>query len=170
MEKSKTLGPWPGLSDICITEFESTEDRVRLDWKCGFRNNLIVDGYWSCKSAWNSIGDVSYELGELQEPFWYLGTPYPENLLPLWTMLLWSHEHLRSTTSLFLSSLSFALPCFSLLPFFFPHLLTIYLSVHFSSVTQSCLTLCDPMDCSTPGLPVHHQLLELTQTHVHSFN
>ena len=37
----------------------------------------------------------------------------------------------------------------------------------FSSVTQSCPTLCDPMNCSTPGLPVHHQLLELTQTHVH---
>ena len=37
----------------------------------------------------------------------------------------------------------------------------------FSSVAQSCLTLCDPMDCSTPGLPVHHQLLEFTQTHVH---
>ena len=35
------------------------------------------------------------------------------------------------------------------------------------SVTQSCLTLCDPMDCSMPGLPVHHQLLKLTQTHVH---
>ena len=31
-------------------------------------------------------------------------------------------------------------------------------------VSQSCLTLCDPMDCSTPGLPVHHQLPELTQT------
>ena len=40
-------------------------------------------------------------------------------------------------------------------------------SVQFSSVTQSCLTLCNPMDCSTPGLPVHHQLLELDQTHVH---
>ena len=40
-------------------------------------------------------------------------------------------------------------------------------SVQFSSVTQSCLTLCDPMNCSTPGLPVHHQLLESTQTHVH---
>ena len=40
-------------------------------------------------------------------------------------------------------------------------------SVQFSPVTQSCLTLCDPMDCSMPGLPVHHQLLELTQTHVH---
>ena len=37
----------------------------------------------------------------------------------------------------------------------------------FSSVAQSCLTLCDPMNCSTPGLPVHHQLLEFTQTHVH---
>ena len=37
----------------------------------------------------------------------------------------------------------------------------------FSSVTQSCPTLCDPMDGSTPGFPVHHQLLELTQTHVH---
>ena len=40
-------------------------------------------------------------------------------------------------------------------------------SVQFSSVTQSCPTLCDPMNLSTPGLPVHHQLLESTQTHVH---
>ena len=37
----------------------------------------------------------------------------------------------------------------------------------FSSVTQSCPTLCDPINCSTPGLPVHHQLPEFTQTHVH---
>ena len=37
----------------------------------------------------------------------------------------------------------------------------------FSSVTQSCPTLCNHIDCSTPGFPVHHQLLELTQTHVH---
>ena len=36
----------------------------------------------------------------------------------------------------------------------------------FSSVTQSCLTLCDPMNCSMPGLPVHHQLPEFTQTHI----
>ena len=39
--------------------------------------------------------------------------------------------------------------------------------VQFSSVVQSCPTLCDPMNCSMPGLPVHHQLLESTQTHVH---
>ena len=37
----------------------------------------------------------------------------------------------------------------------------------FSSVAQSCLTLCDPMNRSTPGLPIHHQLLEFIQTHVH---
>ena len=39
--------------------------------------------------------------------------------------------------------------------------------VQFSSVTQSCPTLCDPMDCSMPGLPVHHQFPEFIQTHVH---
>ena len=42
-----------------------------------------------------------------------------------------------------------------------------YSSVQFSSVAQSCLTLCDPMNSSTPGLPAHHQLPEFTQTHVH---
>ena len=45
--------------------------------------------------------------------------------------------------------------------------ITLFSSIQFCSVTQSCPTLCDPMDCSTPGFPVHHQLLELTQTHVH---
>ena len=42
-----------------------------------------------------------------------------------------------------------------------------YYPVQFSSVAQSCPTLCDAMNCSTPGLPVHHQLPEFTQTHVH---
>ena len=42
-------------------------------------------------------------------------------------------------------------------------------SVQFSLVTQSCPILCDPMDCSTSGFPVHHQLLDPTQTHVHHF-
>ena len=47
------------------------------------------------------------------------------------------------------------------------HFLKRISSVQFSSVAQSCLTLCDPMNCSTPGLPVHHQLPEFTQTHIH---
>ena len=44
---------------------------------------------------------------------------------------------------------------------------SIYPPVQFSSVAQSCPTLCNPMDCSMPDLPVHHQLPEFTQTHVH---
>ena len=43
----------------------------------------------------------------------------------------------------------------------------IYVSVQFSSTAQSCPTLCNPMNHSMPGLPVHHQLPEFTQTHVH---
>ena len=50
--------------------------------------------------------------------------------------------------------------CLSVLP-------SQYLCLQFSSVAQSCLTLCDPMNRSMPGLPVHHQLVEPTQTHVH---
>ena len=46
------------------------------------------------------------------------------------------------------------------------HQFTIY--IQFSSFTQSCPTLCDPMNRSTPGLPVHHQLPEFTQIHIHS--
>ena len=48
-----------------------------------------------------------------------------------------------------------------------PHVFTLKSCFQFSSVTQSCPTLCDPMNCSTPGLSVHHQLPEFTQTHIH---
>ena len=45
--------------------------------------------------------------------------------------------------------------------------LIVGVSVQFSSIAQSCPILCDPMDCSMPGIPVHRHLPELTQTHVH---
>ena len=48
-----------------------------------------------------------------------------------------------------------------------PALAERFLNTQFSSVAQSCPTLCNPMNCSTPGLPVHHQLLQFTQTHIH---
>ena len=51
--------------------------------------------------------------------------------------------------------------------FFFLISTVVSQSVAVSSVAQSCLTLCNPMNCSTPGFPVHHQLPELTQIHVH---
>ena len=75
----------------------------------------------------------------------------------------------QTSLSLWLHSVFFAVPkqaCF-LASTFSPHLLNWFSSVQFTSVTQSCLTLCDPMNHSTPDLPVHHQLPEFTQTHVH---
>ena len=50
---------------------------------------------------------------------------------------------------------------------FFNLCFSVLVSDQIRSVPQSCPTLCDPMNCSTPGLPVHHQLLEYTQAHVH---
>ena len=64
-----------------------------------------------------------------------------------------------------LSHFQLFVACQALLSMGFPR--QEYCSVQFSSVTQSCPTLCDPMNRSTPGLPVHHQLPEFTQTHVH---
>ena len=49
----------------------------------------------------------------------------------------------------------------------YPHAYMCVYMYQFSSISQSCLTLCDLMNHSTPGLPVHHQLPEPTQTHVH---
>ena len=51
--------------------------------------------------------------------------------------------------------------------YFFSYKIALFSSVQFSSVAYSCPTLCDPMNHSTPGLCVHHQLWEFTQTHVH---
>ena len=62
--------------------------------------------------------------------------------------------------------LEFFLHCSSLAPSISWNMLSIYVQI--SSVTQSCPTLGDPMNRSTPCLPVHHQLLEFAQTHVHS--
>ena len=49
----------------------------------------------------------------------------------------------------------------------FHYINSVVIFIQFSSVAQLCPTHCDPMNCSTPGLPVHHQLPEFTQTHVH---
>ena len=58
--------------------------------------------------------------------------------------------------------------CLSVMTMDAEHLfINLFSSVQFSSVTHSYPTLCDPMNRSTPGLPVHHQLLEFTQTHVY---
>ena len=74
-----------------------------------------------------------------------------------WSSLIYLHTTVLFSNITYCRS-SLSPHCISLLPFS---------SVQFTSVTQSCPTLCHPMDYSTLGLPVHHQLLEFTQTHVH---
>ena len=69
--------------------------------------------------------------------------------------------------SIYFNSFKFWTPITELNTKYHVWLMQMHYSVQFSSVAQSCLTLCDPMNRSTPGLPVHHQLLEFTQTHVH---
>ena len=54
-----------------------------------------------------------------------------------------------------------------LLPHYLATTKLLFVSIQFSSVAQLCPAICNPMDCSTPGLPGHHQLLEFIQTHVH---
>ena len=65
-------------------------------------------------------------------------------------------------------------PCHDCLMICMHYLSILYICIHeklglilLLLFTQLCLTFCDPLDCSTPGLPVHHQLPEFTQTHVH---
>ena len=107
----------------------------------------------------DSMDMSSSELGS----WWWTGRPGV-----LWFMGLQSRTRLSDWTEMnwmtndveHLSLFVFAVHMFSLAEYLF-------ISVQFSSVAQSCLTICNPMNHSTPGLPVRHQLPEFTQTHVH---
>ena len=82
-----------------------------------------------------------------------------------------SHPYMTTGKTIALTRQIFVGKVMSLLLNMLSRLVTAFLprsrAVQFSSVAQSCLTLRDAMDCSTPGFPVHHQFLEPTQTHVH---
>ena len=81
---------------------------------------------------------------------------YQEEVLVTSYIPKWDHKNLAPTI-LFCDGIKVSCP--ALIAFQFWR--------KFSSVAQSCPTLCEPMDCNTPDFPVHYQLLELTQTHVH---
>ena len=81
---------------------------------------------------------------------------------------LWSTSHMTTGKTIALTMWTFVGKVMSLLLNMLSRFVIAFLRrFQFSSVTQSCPTLCNPMNRSTPGLPVHHQLLEFTQTHVH---
>ena len=86
-------------------------------------------------------------------------------------MVQLSHPYMTTGKTIALTRQAFVGKVMSLLFNMLSRLVIAFLprnsSVQFISVAQSCPTLCDPMNHSTPGLPVHHQLMELGQTHVH---
>ena len=102
------------------------------------------------------------------------------NVMCWWISLLLSEEILIFLSFLFFPTLFisfysssnslFLLKCLIEKNFKFLLFYWSIVDVQFSSVAQLCLTLCDPMDCSMPGFPVHHQLTELAQTQVHWVN
>ena len=131
--------------------------------------------YWRhCPLFWVPSGLSSLHL-EARNHWWFL---YPwlliwQEILPFHSLCPWSEiwpifeRHFMTIfCHMVLGGLSQIGPKFFLVDM--PLLVISRLdSVQFSSVAQSCPTLCDPMNHSTPGLPVHHQLPEFTQTHVH---
>ena len=101
-------------------------------------------------TPWTVARQVPLSMGLPRQEYWS-GLPFPTPWdLPNPYLLWLLHWHADSSPLSHLGS----------------HIIY-YVSVQFSSVAQSCLTLCDPMNRSTPGLPVHHQLPEFTQTHIH---
>ena len=106
------------------------------------------------------LWNIVKSLGPVQ----LLGTPLTAaHRAPLSMRFLWQDAWSGLPLPLPSSEPAFALspPSGSLVPFHF-------LPLGFSPVAQSCPTLCDPMNCSTPGLPVHHQLMEFNETSVES--
>ena len=88
---------------------------------------------------------------------------WTDNSIAIYEILSFLKWHIRSIILVFCSHFQIFSHYFYLQALFSSHMD----SHQFSSVTLSCPTLCDHMDCSTPGFPVHHQLPELAQTHFH---
>ena len=128
------------------------------------------------------VGDAIQPSHPLSSPF--PPAPNPSQQQSLFQWVNSSHEVMGPDAIIFvfwmlsfkptfsLSSFTFikrlfSIPAIKLVSYSFLLCLVLLISIQFSSVAQSCPTLCNPMNHSTPGLPVHHQLPEYTQTHVH---
>ena len=136
---------------------------------CGISLDAVNGATFPC-SAWTSPQIFSLAVGflttglEVHHQQFFLSFPHPpstwhcqtfENLYQLLSVKLYC-------LSLFTSEILH----FSYLLWFSLYVSYLFIVFQFSSVTQSCSTLCNPMDCSMPDFPVHHQLLEHAQIHV----
>ena len=130
-----------------------------------FANHYIYLGYFIDRGLW-WLQDVQFSSVQLLSRVWLFATPWiTERQASLSITNSRSSLRLTSIKSMMPSSHLILCRPLLLLPPISSSIRVfsnVYLSV--SSVTQSCPTLCNPIDCSMPGLPVHHQLPEFTQT------
>ena len=113
-------------------------------WKGYAKKGTLLHCQWECKLVWI---------------LWRIGQKFLKKIKQSYRMIQQSHSSIYQEKTLIGKD--------ACTPVFIAPLFTTAKMSQFSSVTQSHLTLCDPMDCRTPGLPVHHELLEFTQNHVH---
>ena len=121
-------------------------------------SSSILDTYWSGEFIFSVIYFCLFVLfmSHSRQEYWS-GLPFPFPVDHILSELL----TMTHPSSVALQGMAHS---FTELDKAFVHVISL---VQFSSITQSCPTLCSPMNCSTPGFSVHHQLLELAQTHVH---
>ena len=128
-------------------------------YQFGLRVWSLVSWKWkSLRRVWLFATPYTMQSVEFSRPEYWSGYPSP---------FLGSAQPRHRTRVSCIARELFTVWATFFLFFFLVHSYYYWSSVQFNSVTQSCPTLCDPMNRSTPGLPVHHQLPELTQTHVH---
>ena len=128
---------------------------IQCYWQIIYKDVKILP--WSSFRAFSSIPKVSCAFSQLT----HVLTLKSQAITDVFSTSIMGLFQTFQVTEIIICNL---LP---LAPFLSIMFLTSKHSVQFSSVAQSCPTLCDPMNHSMPGLPVHHQLPEFTQTHVH---
>ena len=112
-------------------------------WKGYAKKGTLLHCQWECKLVWI---------------LWRIGQKFLKKIKQSYGMIQQSHSSIYPEKTLIEKD--------ACTPVFIAPLFTTAKMSQFSSVAQSHLTLCDPMDCRMPGLPVHHELLEFTQNHV----
>ena len=146
------------LSGICCSTSGSTEGAIgdRL-FRTQEADAVHISMWVACRAPYTSVHLVCLRQPQCERL---------ERVAPQKPLV--SGGHIIRVPSIYLSQSFPNVPLRIGKIYMFPNILwSVMQRAQFSSVAQLCLTLCDPMDCSTPGLPVHHQLPEPTQTHVH---
>ena len=153
IDRSPPGSPVPGILQARTLEWVAISFSNAGKWKVKVKSLSRVR---LLATPWTAVYQAPPSMGFSSQEYWS-GVPLPSPTICKLTSIMstgsWDWRTFRLYVKRTVCIRNYSFQTFS--------------SVQFSSVTQSCPTLCDPMNCSTPALPVHHQLPEFTQTHVH---